>query len=142
MDLDALRAEIHANADCAAAMAAKDCQAMADIVSAGRVRLAPRLIGVGAVMSALGGVRGAQILKSIQGQATQNPMVEFAWMLLDRGALDIGDAETHAQLDILAGAGMMTSGEAGKLKALGMAPDPVSAQDVARAVFHDDGTLK
>lgn len=142
MDAAALRAAILARDDCAALVTAKDCQAIAEIISVGRTRFAPRFIGVGSVMSALGAIAGATVLKRIQGQVASNPVVEFAWMLLDRGALDVGDAETHAQFDLLAAGGLMTAAEAEKLKALGRVPDPYTPADIAAALFFDNGELR
>lgn len=142
MDATALRAAILARPELAALVDAKDCAALAAAMSTGRTRLAPRFIGVGSVMSTLGAIAGATVLKRIQAQVANNPVVEFAWMLLDRGALDVGDLETHAQFDLLAAGGIMTSAEAEKMKALGRVADPYSPSEIAAALYEFDGTPK
>lgn len=135
MDYATLKAEIENDPACAQALLERDCKAIAAIRSTGRTRYAPKGIGEGSVMSALGAVRGAAVLDALEAMTTQNNVIRRAWGLLQRGALDIGDATTHEQLNQLVAGGLMTATEAAKLTALALVPDPLSVQDVARALY-------
>ena len=55
-------------------------------------------------------------------------------MLIRDGSLDFGDPATRAQIDLLAGQGVITAAQATALKAIAVADAPVTAQDVARAL--------
>lgn len=137
-----LAAAIRANPACTDAIAAKDCIAIASTMSEGRLRYQMHFIGFGAVMSALGAVRGAQVLDTLQAIAGSNRVVSWAWALLERGTLDIGDHETQMQLDLLAQGAAITVDDAAKLKALAAVSDPISAVEVANAIFNPDGSIK
>lgn len=67
------------------------------------------------------------------------PLATAAEMIHPRSSegLDVGDAQTRAQLDALgAGGAVMTAAQADKLKALAERPDPVTDYDVSKAM-HD-----
>lgn len=125
-----LQVEILSRPDCAAALAARDCGALAAILSAGRTKLIDRNIGYGTVLEALGAEAGAAFLDGLTAVAATSSPVKWALKLLDRGELNIGAAATQSQLDALVTAGVMPQAVADTLKALALVPDVVTPQDV------------
>jgi len=138
----ALRDEILSRADCAAALAVRDCGALAAILSVGRTKLVERNIGYGTVLEVLGAEAGSAFLDGLTALAATSSPVKWALKLLDRGELNIGAAATQAQLDALAAGGVMPQAVADALKGLAMGPDIVTAEQVADAMFNPDGSLK
>lgn len=101
-----------------------------------------RLIGIGTVLDTLGPQAGATVLDAVEALKAANPVVKWAWYLLEAGNLDVGLVSTQQQLDLLAQAGAMTQEQAGLLKALGQRPGsraeilfgkPVTEADVRAA---------
>lgn len=137
-----LRDEILSRPDCADALALRDCGALAAILSAGRTKLVERDIGYGTVLDTLGATAGAAFLDSLTALSETSSPVKWALKLLDRGELNIGAAATQQQLDMLASVGVIPVEVAEALKGLAMGPDIVTPQEVADAMFNDDGSLK
>ena len=92
-----LHDEILSRPDCAAALALRDCGALAEIISAGRTKVVD---------------------------------------------LNIGAPATQTQLDTLATAGAIPQAVVDVLKGLALAPDSVTPQEVADAMFNVDGSQK
>ena len=135
-----LHDEILSRPDCADALAARDCGALAAILSAGRTKVIDYSIGYGTVLEVLGAEAGAAFLDGLTTLAATSSPVKWALKLLDRGELNIGAAATQQQLDALAAGGVMPQAVADALKGLAIVPDVVTAQDVARVCWSDDGT--
>lgn len=129
-----LRDEILSRSDCADALAARDCGAIAEILSAGRTKTIERNVGYGTVMEALGGEAGAAFLDALTSLAEVSSPVKWALKLLDRGELNLGSPATKAQLDMLALGGVIPIEVAQSLKALAIVPDVITAQDVQAAL--------
>ncbi len=129
-----LHDEILSRPDCADALAARDCGALATILSAGRTKLIERNVGYGTVMDTLGAEAGAAFLDGLTDLAATSSPVKWALKLLDRGELNIGAPATQQQLDALATAGAFPQAVADALKALAVVPEVVSAQDVQTAL--------
>jgi len=134
-----LRDEILSRQDCADALAARDCGALAAILSVGRTKLIERNVGYGTVMDTLGAEAGAAFLDALTSLAEVSSPVKWALKLLDRGELNIGSMATQLQLDALAAGGAMPVEVAQVLKALAVVDDPVSVQEVAAVCWSDDG---
>ena len=115
-------------------LAHRDDGAIAAALSVGRVRLEPRPIGIGTILNALGPVAGAALLDRLDAARASIPPLKWAWVLLEAGQLDVSLAATRGQIDALVDGGLISAGEAAALKALAEVPDPVSAQDVGRAL--------
>lgn len=137
-----LRDEILSRPDCADALAARDCGALAAILSVGRTKTVERNVGYGTIMDTLGAEAGAAFLDALTSMATVSSPVKWALKLLDRGELNIGAEATRGQLDALAAGGVMPHAVADALKGLAMGPDIVTAEQVADAMFNPDGSLK
>jgi hypothetical protein len=74
--------------------------------------------------------------------AAASSPVKWALKLLDLGELNIGSPATQAQLDALAAGGVFPQVVADALKALALAPDVVTPQQVAEEMFNPDGSKK
>lgn len=120
-------------------LAARDTQAIADALSAGRTRLMPTPIGFGRVLEALGPVDGATVLDTLDAIKASNPPLKWAWHLLERGELDVALASVRGQIDLLALGGALTTAQAVALKALAETPDPIDEMTVRQACWSDDG---
>ncbi len=129
-----LRDEILSRPDCADALAARDCGALAEILSAGRTKVIDYSIGYGTVLEVLGAEAGSAFLDGLTALAATSSPVKWALKLLDRGELNIGAAATRGQLDALAAGGVMPQAVADALKGLATVPDVITSQDVAKAL--------
>ena len=120
-----------------ALLASRDYAAIADALSAGRVKIEPRLGGIGLVLETLGPIGGAELLDALELQSTSAPSLKWAWVLVNRGELDFGSAATRAMIDALIPEPARTL-----LKAVAEVPDPVTAAAVEVAMKNDDGSDK
>ncbi len=135
-----LREEILSRPDCADALARRDCGELAALLSVGRTKVIDYSIGYGTVLEVLGAEAGSAFLDGLTALAATSSPVKWALKLLDRGELNIGAAATQEQLDALATAGVMPQTVADALKGLAVVSEVVTAQDVARVCWSDDGT--
>lgn len=156
MDYAALRAEILSRPDCVPYAvtpnmpkdpdyAAKD-RAIAQLISAGRTRIASRLVGDGEVSLALDIPAGPLFLYQLELAATtapapdatpeqiaQHAVARQAWRSLEKGALDVGRADVRAALDAFVGV-LLTAQQCEQIKALALVDDPITADQVSRAL--------
>ena len=95
-----IRAAIAASPELTA-LVRTDTQAVADALSAGRVRRVERMAELGTAMKHLGAEAGAQLLEQMETLAATNPTVKWGFELLKRGALDLSLDSTRAMLDSL-----------------------------------------
>jgi len=137
-----LREEILSRPDCADALARRDCGELAALLSVGRTKVIDYSIGYGTVLEVLGAEAGSAFLDGLTALAATSSPVKWALKLLDRGELNIGSPATQAQLDALAAGGVMPQVVADALKALALAPDVVTPQQVAEEMFNPDGSQK
>ena len=135
----ALRAQAHSDGACAAALAARDIDELARILSIGRTRPTAREIGNGTILEVLGVDAGNTLLDHIAAADE----LRHVRPLLDQGRLMIGAAlvqgtlQSYVQLP-----DVISQADADKLCALGIEPDPLTPQDVAEALYNPDGTPK
>jgi len=137
-----LREEILSRPDCADALARRDCGELAALLSVGRTKVVDLNIGYGTVLEVLGAEAGSAFLDGLTALAATSSPVKWALKLLDRGELNIGAEATRGQLDALAAGGVMPQAVADALKGLAMGPDIVTAEQVADAMFNEDGSAK
>lgn len=144
--LTALNSEIKGRADCAAAMAARDLDALAAIVSANRTATAKvPVLDVKAYFHANNawlGIKAAQndMSKSVNGRAASQALVEFA----NSGCvlMDVTTANVAAQLGLLVTDGVITPAQKAAVIAMGTVPASVTRADIEAAMFNPDGTPK
>lgn len=132
-----LRQAAHSRPDCAAALAAKDCAALAALLSAGRTCGNEREVGYGTIIETIGLVAGNALIDFIQAQ----PDMRHVRPLLEQGRLRIGSPLVQSTLQSFAG-GPIDQAAADALCALGLQPDPLTARQVAEVLFHEDGSEK
>lgn len=169
-DLNALWVEIQANPACAphihtndlpkldaASARAKD-QAIADILSAGRVQITPFIATERSVREALPIVDGAEFLKLLRDMAEQDAApawigavlavmqvpaeqhwayhdaLRCGWPWLRGTGLDVASSRVRQMLDLIAAGVPSLASACATLKALAEQPDVVSADEVSRAV--------
>lgn len=132
-----LRQAAHERPDCAAALAAKDCEALAALLSEGRTCGNEREVGYGTIIETIGLEAGNQLIDFLK---SAEPM-RHVMPLLDQGRLRIGSPLVQSTLQSLVG-GRIDQADADALCALGLQPDPLTARQVAEALFHEDGSEK
>lgn len=132
-----LRDDILASPACADALAARDCEELARIMSVGRTRASHREIGNGTILEVLGLAAGNALLDEINGNAD----FRHVKPLVEQGRLLIGAALVQATVQSLVPA-VLTLAQVNSLCALGKEPDPLTAQQVAEAMFNPDGSVK
>lgn len=144
-----LRDEVHNNPACAAALAAKDLDALAAIVSEGRKLPTFRTLGERSIVSAacLGPIAGEEFLTKLEAVANSGlPEVRLLKRMMkylqsDAG-LDLGDPASVAQIDALVGMAGITQYEVDAVKSLALEDAPVSRWEIEEACFYPDGTEK
>ncbi len=126
--------------------APSDDAAIAAILSAGRVAIAPRQINDGDAAIALGIPAGPLFLYQLEQAATSAPgagageqqialyaVARQAWRSLTLGTFDIGNPVVRQAIDAMVGT-LLTEDQAAAVKALAEVPAPVSPADVSRAM--------
>lgn len=133
-----LRAAVRANPACAAALATKDCAAIASLMSAGRTRASDVEVGNGTILEVIGIESGNRLLDTINS----DPNMRYVKPLLEQGRLKVGSPVAQAAIQGFATAGVIEQADADNLCALGQMSDPLTAQEVAEALFNPDGSEK
>lgn len=135
-----LRDDILANAACDAARTTKDCQSIADIMSANRTKRNTREIGNGTILETLGITTGNTLLDFL---LDSSPTSTFRHVkpLIEQGRLLIGSPLVQATVQSFVPA-VLTLAQADALCALGIDPNPYTVQEVADALFNPDGSSK
>ena len=157
MDYRALQAEILANGYCAPFIVTNDMPkdpeyaskdaAIAELISAARPKVVtPRPSGSGEVSLALGVPAGPLFMfklkrlaqrympdESTDEQIAPVAIAQQVVESLDRGTLDLGNADVRAGMEIFNGL-LLTSEQISTLKALAETQGTVSANDVSRAL--------
>lgn len=109
-----------------ALVASGDYQAIADALSAGRVRSNPTAIGKGTIIGVLGMAAGNAFLDVIDNVADYRHVKD----IIRNGAFDVSLPVSKYGIDAMVPA-VLTQVEADALKALGTVPDTVTAAQVA-----------
>lgn len=115
-------------------LASRDDVAITAHVNQGRTKVATTLGGIGTVLEALGPTDGAALLDQLETMAATVPAVKWAFVLINRGELDFGSAATRGMIDQL-----IPEPARSALKAVAEVADPVTNDDVRRALWSDAG---
>mgnify|MGYP001248592865 CR=1 FL=1 len=135
-------------ADIAAWVDARDDRAVAEYLSADRTEVRSRIvsargiaermpggpIAAEAVLLKLEGARDALLASADQGSKVLGSLLRRQLVFLAGEGLDMGSAALRGMLDQFVGAGIITSAEAGGLKALAVFAAPLSTDQVSRAL--------
>ena len=134
-----LRAQARGNPACAQALANRDIDELARIMSIGRTRPSAREIGNGTILEVLGVQAGNKLLDHIAAADE----LRHVRPLLEQGRLMIGAALVQGALQSYVRLpDVITQADADKLCALGLDPDPLGPLLVAEALYNPDGTQK
>jgi hypothetical protein len=163
-----LREEILGRQDCAEFVTSKNCQAIAELLSVGRVKVKSTMITERGLRSSLSITAASQLLRLLKDcsetegvPAWLSPLLlglgvpesmhldyaeafasAYGWLRQDAG-IDIGSAATQGMLDIIAASNPSKFGATvATIKTLAMTSNPVTDREVALALFNDDGTTK
>lgn len=123
-----------------------DHGAIADALSAGRTKVISREVGDGAIALALGTPAGPIFMLQLE-QIANTPVTEAtppelvaqiavarqAWRSINRVGFDVGNPGVRAGIDAMVGT-LLTSEQAEAIKALAVVPDPVTSQEVTKAL--------
>ena len=120
-----------------ALVASRDYDAIAAALNVGRVKVEPKLGGIGLVLETLGPVDGAALLDALEAQAATVPALKWAFTLINRGELDFGSNATRAMI-----ASLIPSPAKEALLGVAEVPDVVTAAECEVAMKNDDGTDK
>ena len=135
-----LREDIHANPACTAAIAAKDCSAIAAIMSVGRTRANSREIGNGTILEVLGITAGNLLLDTLMSDDAESPF-RHVKPLIEQGRLLIGSALVQATVQSFV-PNTLNQAQADSLCAIGRDANPYTVQEIAEVLFNPDGTEK
>jgi len=102
-----------------------DHGAIATFLSSGRTKVVSTEIGKGRVLSVLGLEAGNELLDIIDN----TPLFRHVKFLVANGWLDVGDSLTRQMIDQIC-----SPENAAKLKALAVVDDPVTSQEVSKAL--------
>jgi len=150
-----IRDAITASPELRALVDAGDLQAVADALSVGRTRVAPRIVSArgmaehvpGGPLAAevillkLEGARDAMLASQDQQQIVMGSLLRRQLSFLAGDGLDFGSPALRGMLDQFAALSILTQAEVDGLKGIALVPDPVDVMSVCRAVFADDGAL-
>jgi hypothetical protein len=136
-DQAALRAQIHADPACAEALTARDLDALAAIVSAGRVGMQSRFVTARTVLAECGAL-GPSILDALEAASPGNSAVKWAVKFLGQDSgLDVGNPVTQYMIGQLVDGGALTAQQGLALRGLALMPAPVSRLEIEAAVFKE-----
>ena len=128
-----LKENILARQDLTAAIVARDCNYIAEVMSVGRIKVIPTEIGKGKILATIGLVEGNALLDMVDS----NQDFRHVKQLVANGWLDVGETSVRNMIDTIC-----TTDTASKLKALAEVPDPLTAADVAEVLYNPDGSMK
>ena len=123
-----------------------DHGAIAEALSAGRTKIISREVGDGAISLALGTPAGPIFMLTLETIANQPVTAETtpeslaqiaiarqAWRSINRVGFDVGNQGVRDGIDAMVGT-LLTTEQAEAIKALAVVPDPVTSQEVTKAL--------
>jgi hypothetical protein len=130
-----LRAAARTDPACAVAYAARDLDALASLLSVGRVRFNDSAIGNGIILDVLGKEKGNVVLDAVRADESNRYVIT----LLDQGRLEPRTKTFQEALVSMVQVSLITQDEANKLLATAQEPDLLTRMDVKDALFDDAG---
>jgi len=119
--------------DCAEHIASGNDQAIADLLSIGRVRVVPTEIGVGTILATLG-TAGGPFLDGLVTLSEQDRNTYWALDLVKQGKFDIGMSGTRLQMRALAQEKPQLKAAFDILLSLAEVPDPYTPEQISIAL--------
>ena len=118
--------------------ASGNTQGIADALSGGRTKLASTLGGFGHVLSVLGATQGSALLDTLEALKGSISALKWAWVLLERGELDFGDAQVQTMIQQLATDGAITQEDADALLESALVADKLTHTQVGKAIAGEE----
>jgi hypothetical protein len=114
-------------------MALDDHGALAAALSVGRTKIVPTPIGIGTVLAVMA-PQGGDFLNALEQIGAQDANVKWALRMIEQGTFDVGHPVTRAQLAAFAQAAPTMADGIAALLNVAVQADPVSSQDVSKAM--------
>jgi len=94
------------------------------------------------LMATMGAISAATLLDKLESAGVSNSVLRWALLALksERG-IDVGNAETRAMLDSLAGSGVISLAEAEAVKALAVTPSSLALSGLGQSVTASDVSI-
>ena len=137
-----LRDEVHANPACASALAARDCEALAAIMSSGRTAIKPISAAKALTWAAAGPMAAIVDASNEVGNAARSSAQSFLRSLASGMEVGLDNADVLAAFQGWKALALITAAEYDSLMAMALVAAPVTAQDIAAAVYNADGSEK
>lgn len=113
--------------------AIRDDGAIAAALSVGRVKVASAPIGIGTVLAVMA-PSGGDFLNALESLGAVDSNVKWALKMIEQGTFDVGHPVTRAQLEAFAQAQPQFATGINALLNVAVVPDPVSSQEVTKAL--------
>ncbi len=110
-----------------------DHGAIAAALSEGRTKIVSTPIGIGTILAVMA-PSGGDFLNALEAMSAADANVKWALKLIEQSNFDIGHPVTRAQLEAFAVAQPALSGAISALLSVAIFPDPVTSQDVTKAL--------
>lgn len=110
-----------------------DHGALADALSVDRTKIVPTPIGIGTVLAVMA-PQGGDFLNALEQIGAQDANVKWALKMIEQGTFDVGHPVTRAQLAAFAQAAPTMADGIAALLNVAVVADPVSSQDVSKAL--------
>ena len=114
-------------------IASRDFDAIAAAVNVGRTRYRKTELGDGSIIAAIGDLNAANAFLDVVKSTSPTSPFRHVKDVIFRGAFDMGDLMAQASVQSMVPA-ILTQEQADNLKALGVEPDHVTAQQVSDAM--------
>ena len=114
--------------------------AIAAILSTGRVKTQPTLIGIGTALAVMA-PSGGEFLNALESMGATDANVKWALKMIEQQTFDVGHAVTRAQLDSFAGASPEMAAAVGALLDVAEVADPINYNAVSDALNIAEGRV-
>ena len=114
--------------------------AIANILSAGRVKTQPTPIGIGTVLAVMA-PSGGEFLNALESMGATDANVKWALKMIEQQTFDVGHPVTRAQLESFAVAAPTMAAAVGALLAVAEVADPIHYNAVSDALNIAEGRV-
>ena len=119
---------------------ARNDVAIANILSAGRVKTQPTPIGIGTVLAVMA-PSGGEFLNTLESMGATDANVKWALKMIEQQTFDVGHPVTRAQLESFAVAAPTMAAAVGALLSVAEVADPIHYNAVSDALNIAEGRV-
>lgn len=123
-----------------ALLPARDDMQIAAILSAGRMRTMPTMIGIGTILAVMAPA-GGDFLNALETMGASDANVKWALRLIEQSNFDVGHPVTRAQLQEFADAQPALAPAITALLAVAEQPDPINFNTISDALNIAEGRM-